>query len=122
MVNGPSPGPAPAAQARDSSSRLTRSNWRTCPHRKLRRKVPRVDGALSVQPTAPAVPPVRNTSASSIQSPPASADAASVITLSPVFARPGAFPRSTWLSTSSPRPRCWARVAGRISPAFAISR
>ena len=45
MVNGPSPGPAPAAQARDSNSRLTRSNWRTWPHRKLRRKVPRVDGA-----------------------------------------------------------------------------
>ena len=44
MVNGPSPGPAPAAQARDSSSRLTRSSWRTWPHRKLRRKVPRVDG------------------------------------------------------------------------------
>ena len=34
MVNGPSPGPAPAAQARDSNSRLTRSNWRTWPHRK----------------------------------------------------------------------------------------
>ena len=57
MVNGPSPGPAPAAQARDSSSRLTRSNWRTWPHRKLRRKVPRVDGALTTQPMAPAVPP-----------------------------------------------------------------
>ena len=50
MVNGPSPGPAPAAQARDSNFRLTRSNWRTCPHRKLRRKVPRVDGALTVPP------------------------------------------------------------------------
>ena len=36
MVNGPSPGPAPAAQARASNSRLTRSNWRTWPHRKLR--------------------------------------------------------------------------------------
>ena len=49
MVNGPSPGPAPAAQARASNSRLTRSSWRTWPHRKLRRKVPRkvprVDGA-----------------------------------------------------------------------------
>ena len=54
MVNGPSPGPAPAAQARDSSSRLTRSNWRTWPQRKLRRKVPRVDGALTTQPMAPA--------------------------------------------------------------------
>ena len=44
MVNGPSPGPAPAAQAWVSSSRLTRSNWRTRPHRKLRRKVPRPEG------------------------------------------------------------------------------
>ena len=61
------PRPATAAQ----------SNWRTL--------VPRV-GALSVQPTAPAVPPV---SASSI-SLPRPVQAASVITLSPVFARPGA--------------------------------
>ena len=50
MVRGVSPGPAPAAQARASNSRLTRSSWRTCPHRKLRRKVPRVDGALTVPP------------------------------------------------------------------------
>ena len=40
MVSGPSPGPAPADQARASNSRLTRSSWRTWPHRKLRRKVP----------------------------------------------------------------------------------
>ena len=66
MVNGSSPGPPPAAQARDSSSRLTRSSWRTWPHRKLRRKVPRVDGALTVPPRAPTVPPVRNTSAASV--------------------------------------------------------
>ena len=31
MVNGPSPGPAPACQARASNSRLTRSSWRTWP-------------------------------------------------------------------------------------------
>ena len=31
MVNGPSPGPAPADQAGASSSRLTRSSWRTWP-------------------------------------------------------------------------------------------
>ena len=31
MVNGPSPGPAPAAHARASNSRLTRSSWRTWP-------------------------------------------------------------------------------------------
>ena len=35
IVNGPSPGPTPAAQARDTSSRLTRFNWRTCPHRDI---------------------------------------------------------------------------------------
>ena len=122
MVRGASTGPAPAAQARASSSRLTRSSWRTWPHRKLRRKVPRVDGALTTQPRAPAVPPVRNTSTSSMQSPPASAGATRVIILSPVFARPGASPRSTWLSTSSRRPRCWARVTGRISPALLTRR
>ena len=94
MVNGASPGPAPAAQARASSSRLTRSSWRTWPHRKLRRKVPRVDGALTVPPRVQAVPPVRNTSASSMQSPLAMAEATRVISLSPVLARPGAPPRS----------------------------
>ena len=122
MVNGASPGPAPAAQARASSSGPTRSSWRTWPHRKLRRKVPRVDGALTVQPMAPAVPPARNTSASSMQSPPASADATSVITLSPGLARPGARPRSRCRSTSSGRPRCRPSVAGRISPALLTRR
>ena len=39
-------------------------------------------------------PPVRNTSASSMQSPPAMAEATRVISLSPVLARPGAPPRS----------------------------
>ena len=48
-----------------------------------------MDGALTTQPMAPAVPPAHNTSASSIQSPPANAEATSVITLSPVLARPG---------------------------------
>ena len=105
-----------------SSSRLTRSSWRTWPHRKLRRNVPRVDGALTTQPMAPAVPPVRSTSASSMQSPPASADATRVSIWSPAFARPGAAPRSTWLSTSSRRPKCWARVTGRSSPALATRR
>ena len=69
MVNGASPGPDPATQARASNWRLTRSSWRTWPHRKLRRKVPRVDGALTVTPRVQAVPPVRKASASSIQSP-----------------------------------------------------
>ena len=54
MVNGPSAGPAPADQARASSSRLTRS-CRTCPHRKLRSPSP-------YSPTR-AVPPQRSASA-----------------------------------------------------------
>ena len=113
MVRGASPGPAPADQARANSSRLTRSSWRTWPHRKLRRNVPRVDGTLTTQPRAPAVPPVRNTSASSMQSPPASADATRVSILSPGFARPGALPRSRRRSTSWGRPRWRAKVAGQ---------
>ena len=56
MAKGASPGPAPAAQARASNSRLTRSSWRTWPHLKLRRKVPRMDGTLTVPPRARAVP------------------------------------------------------------------
>ena len=94
MVNGPSPGPAPAAQARTSSCRLTRSSWRTCPHRKLRRKVPRVDGAFTVQPNTAAVLPVRSPSASSMQSPPTSAEATRLSISSPMFARSGTPPRS----------------------------
>ena len=81
-----------------------------------------MDGALTTQPRAPAVPPVRNTSASSMQSPPASADATRVSILSPVFARPGALPRSRRCWTSLGRPRCWANVAGRIRPALATRR
>ena len=48
------------------------------------------DGALTTQPRTRAVLPVRNASASAMQSPPASAEATSVITLSPGWARPGA--------------------------------
>ena len=44
------------------------------------------------------------------------AEATRVIILSPVFARPGARPRSRWLWTSWDRPRRRARVAGRNQP------
>ena len=71
-----------------SNSRLTRSSWRTWRQLKLRRKVPMEEGALAVKPSTRAVPPVRSASAASMQSPPASAEATSVIILSPVFARP----------------------------------
>ena len=49
----------------------------------------------------PMGPPARSASSSSMQSPPANADATKVRNLSPAFARPSASPRSTWLSTSS---------------------
>src|ERR1035437_8134794 len=56
-----------------------------------------------------------------MQSPPARADATSVHSLSPTFARPCAVPRSRDSSTSSLTPSCWARVAGRSRPASATS-
>ena len=52
-----------------------------------------MDGAFTVQSRTPAVPPARNASASSMQSPPASAEAIRVIILSPAFARPGRIPQ-----------------------------
>ena len=79
------PRPVPAARG---------SPGPTDPHRKLRRNVPRVEGALTTQPSAPAVPPVRNTF---------NAVAATVI------ARVG-------VPGIAQRP-CKANVAGRISPA-----
>ena len=82
-MSGASPGPAPAAQLRASNSRLRRSSWRAWPQLKLRRKVPRVDGAFTVQPSTRPAPPARNASASSMQSPPASAEATRVSSLSP---------------------------------------
>ena len=51
-------------------------------------------GYKEYMPRTPPVPPARSASASSMQSPPASAEATSVSILSPVFARPGAPPRS----------------------------
>ena len=70
-----------------------------------------MDGALTVPPGVRAVPPVRNTSASSMQSPPASADGIRVIILSPVFARPGALPQvEALLDELTPAPVAkWAR-------------
>ena len=58
---------------------------------------------MTTQPMAPAVPPVRNTSASSMQSPPASAEATRVTILSPVFARPGASPQINVLAGEFPQ-------------------
>ena len=52
-----------------------------------------VEAALAVKPRTRAVPSARSVAASLMQSPPASADATSVIILSPVLARPGASPK-----------------------------
>ena len=46
MVNGPSQGPALAAQARANNSRLTRSSWRTWPQRKAAQEGPQGGGCL----------------------------------------------------------------------------
>ena len=77
---------------------------------------------MTTLPRVQAVPPVRNTSASSMQSPPASADATSVIILSPVLARPGARPRSKCRSTSWGRPRCKAREGSARHSAVVVRR
>ena len=114
-----SPGPAPADQARASSSRLTRSNWRTWPHRKLRRNVPRVDGALTTQPRVWAVCATRRRRQCSRRPPaPTPPGSASCRPGSPAPAHcpgPGVVNQFT-------RPRCWANVTGRSSPALATRR
>ena len=80
-------------QANDVGHELSHGLLLHTPDRsKLRRKVPRVEGALAVKPSTRAVLPARSTSAASMQSPPARAEATRVIILSPVFARPGAPP------------------------------
>ena len=53
-----------------------------------------VDAALTVNPRTLSVPPARSAAASSMQSPPASAEATRVRSLSRPPARPGAWPRS----------------------------
>ena len=77
-----------------SNSRLTRSSWRTWPQRKLRRKVPRVDGALIVPPRVRLRPPVRNASASSMQSPASQRGSDQVSSLVAGVGPPGAKPSS----------------------------
>ena len=121
MVNGPSPGPPPAPQARASNSRLTRSSWRAWPQPKLRRNVPRVDGAFTTQPSTRAVLPARNTI------PVVNAVATGQrrghqrMILSPGLAAPGARPVQVQVPINQlGRPRCSASVTGRISPIVGV--
>ena len=121
MVRGPSPGPAPTAQALFNSSPATLSKLRESAQLKLRRNVPSVDGAGTHVPSSSAARPERSTSASSMESPPTSAEATSAIVLCPGLARPGASPRCTLASTSSRKPSRPARVIGSTSPALATA-
>lgn len=111
------PGPAPALA---KSSRLTRSNCLTWSQRKLRRKVPRVDGALTTQPRTLDVPPLRIGVVDAVAAD--QSGGTRVISFSPVLARPRALPKSRCRSTNSPGPRRRARIAGSNSPALATKR
>ena len=117
MVTGPSPGPAPAAHARRSSSSGTLSSWRTWPQVKLRKNVPSVEGARTAWPSTAGCrrqPAAGRRRRCSHRRPTPSAT--NVMALCPTLARPGASPRSTCSSNSSRRPRCWASVAGSDQP------
>ncbi len=73
------------------------------PSGKLRSKVPSVDAALSVKPRIRPVPPATRAPASSMQSPPASADMMSVRSLSPGLVQ--GCPRHRPGKRSRPAPR-----------------
>ena len=90
MVNGASPGPAHPVQLADvAQPEAAQEGAQSLPSRKRG-----VEGALTMHPSTEEVRPARSASASSMQSPPASAEATSVSILSPAFARPSASPRS----------------------------
>jgi hypothetical protein len=86
-----------------------------------RRNVPSVDGAMTRWPSTAAVWPVRSTSASSMQSPPATMACTSVNTLRPGRWWPGRSPRSTSWSTACSIPSRSASVAGSNRPALATA-
>ena len=69
-----------------------------------------------MKPSTRAVPPARSTSASSMQSPPARAEATRVIILSPVFARPGAPPRSRCFWRSWGQAKAQGEGGGKDQP------
>ena len=92
-AGGPGPGrqfPAHPVQLADMAPpEAARERPQSLPSRKRG-----VEGALTMHPSTEEVRPARSASASSMQSPPASAEATSVSILSPAFARPGAYSRS----------------------------
>jgi hypothetical protein len=63
MTTSSSPGPAPSDQARRITSATTASSWRTWPKVKDRKKVPSVEGAITLKGKILAVAPARSRSA-----------------------------------------------------------
>jgi hypothetical protein len=88
-VTGPSPGLAPAAQARLRISPVTLSGWRTWPKVNARSQVPTVEAAITRWPSTLVVDPQRSSSTSSMQSPPAASAWTRVSSLRPGWAAPG---------------------------------
>ena len=108
------------SQARFRAIRDMASSWRTLCHLNACRKVPRVEGALTLNPRIRAVSPARNTSASSMQSPPVSDEQFRVKSLSAQLGLAAGLPRMSFVAANSPMPRPWSsRTAGNI-PALAI--
>ena len=120
MVRGPSPGPAPAAQARASNSRLTEIQLADMAPPEAAQKGPQGGWRLDHAADGASRPAgAQHVGVVRMQSPPARAEATSVITLSPVLARPGARPRSRRRSTSSrkmPAQRGWHGSAQHWPP------
>ena len=115
--SGPS-GPGPGQQTGGSRGRVDGH----APTGSCAGRSPGVDGALTTQPRTPTVPPARSASASSMQSPPASAEATSV-SICPQCSPVPALRRGQGDGRRVPAgPGAGARVAGRSRPALATRR
>ena len=120
MVNGPSPGPAPAAHALFSSSPATLSKLRASAQEKLRRNVPTVEGAGTQVPSSSAAR--RNaTRWRRRSSHPHQSRCHQGHSLWPTLARPGTSPRCTLASTSCFSPSRSASVIGSTRPLVATA-
>ena len=74
-MNGAAPGPAPARPAAGEQLAAEAVELADVAPAEAAQEGPEVDGAFTVQPSTLAVPPARNAAASSMHSPPASAEA-----------------------------------------------
>ena len=113
------PGLPPADQARRRASPTTASSWRTWPKVKARRKVPKVEGAITRKGSTCAVPPQRKMSAWSMWLAPATMACTRVNTLRPGRAPPTRPGRRTVAFTSRSSSRRTTSVPTSSSPALA---